>query len=167
VLSSKRPYEGLGQCFSGILYQFRSAPNHDGQSVSPLRTGHRRISARWDQTSPGNKATCYKAQLVHTRLPKPCHHNVRAGPVVYVPCDCARTRQHEHRLVHALGEVHAYIFVKRFVQSAPHQNKLNLLLAFREHDNVLSLFLCCITDITTHRQFVINDQKHIFENTSC
>jgi hypothetical protein len=93
--------------------------------------------------------------------------NARAGPVVYVPCDCARTRQHEHRLVHALGEVHAYIFVKRFVQSAPHQNKLNLLLAFREHDNVLSLFLCCITDITTHRQFVINDQKHIFENTSC
>ena len=82
-------------------------------------------------------------------------------------CDCARTRQHEHRLVHALGEVHAYTVVKWFVQSAPHQNKLNLLLASREHDNVLSLFLCFITDTTTHRQFVINDQKHIFENTSC
>ena len=70
-------------------------------------------------------------------------------------CDCARTRQHEHRLVHALGEVHADTFVKWFVQSAPRQNNLNLLLAFREHGNVLSLFLCFITDTTTHRQFVI------------
>jgi hypothetical protein len=69
-------------------------------------------------------------------------------------CDCARTRQHEHRLVHALGQVHADTFVKSF-QSAKHQNNLDLVLAFREHGNVLSLVLCFLTDTTTNRQFVI------------
>ena len=93
-------------------------------------------------------------QLIHTRLPKPCHHNARASQIVYVPLRLrsnATTRTSSRTRPWTSSRGH----LCKVVQSATHQNNLDLVLAFREHGNFLSLVLCFLTDTTTNRQSVI------------